>query len=592
MSRDLSLLVPDFLEVIHRVLSECYELGIEMRPYYTLRDPWTQARLWRQSRSLEEIMEAIRKLEHNGAPFLAHVLHAVGSQNGARVTNELPGFSWHQWGEAVDCYWHLDGNAEWSTRKKVTIKDGREINGYRLYGEIAAAAGLTSGGFWSNFVDWPHIQKRSGSVLSDFTWPEIDAEMQSRFGQEAVLPEAASSFETAAVTATAADVDTTEDGFVEVNGDKFCVNGKAFKFLGFNLRALVHYAASYTYGPGYRNNSMLGDDIVQIEQLKLACGFGARVARVFLPHKNATPQDIIGRLEALLASVEGLPEKLYLLPVLTNFYGDVDFYVRGDRGEYDSNHVYYKQQQSNWSLLTPEWYKEGFQRYYQPFVQAVVDRFKNAKRILAWEVGNELSLANVPNMSDPEKFRLLTAFLHQMVRVIGSIDKNHLITAGMTSTAKAWMHTQGHHGERRHLYEPFDFITIHYPRDAPNVFGANTADIDLAKELNKPFIIEEDLVFKQGHQPPPECGHEFDQQNSCGDRFDFFERCLQEWLGHGSDPGRGASGYLVWGFDGADVGDGHPGGIGGRCAPGDWPALRNLFSTYAEDLSNRLTSCG
>ena len=39
------------------------------------------------------------------ANFLASVLDGVGPQHGPHVTNALPGLSWHQWGEAVDCFW-------------------------------------------------------------------------------------------------------------------------------------------------------------------------------------------------------------------------------------------------------------------------------------------------------------------------------------------------------------------------------------------------------------------------------------------------------------------------------------------------------
>lgn len=184
MSRDMDLLIPDFRASVDAALAACRALGVEMRPFNTLRDPWVQARYWRQSRPIELIEVTIRDMEQKGARFLAHILHSIGPQNGRHVTNALPGTSWHQWGEAVDCFWFLDGDASWSTRTKVLISDGREINGYRLYGEEAVKQGLTSGGFWSDFRDWPHVQKRPGSVLDYHPWPEIDQEMQQRFPAE------------------------------------------------------------------------------------------------------------------------------------------------------------------------------------------------------------------------------------------------------------------------------------------------------------------------------------------------------------------------------------------------------------------------
>ena len=181
MSKDLNLLNPDFRETVKQVLIICAKQGVEMRPYFTIRDPWKQAKLWRQSRSIEEITQAIANLEGNGASFLAHILRSVESQYGLPVTNALPGLSWHQWGEALDCYWYQNGVAEWSIRKKIRIKDGREINGYRLYGEQAVANGIISGGFWPGLVDWVHIQQRTKSVLHYYTWAEVDTEMQRLF---------------------------------------------------------------------------------------------------------------------------------------------------------------------------------------------------------------------------------------------------------------------------------------------------------------------------------------------------------------------------------------------------------------------------
>lgn len=182
MSRDLSLLDPEFRQDVERVLEECMDLGVTMRPFFTLRDPFEQARLWRQSRPIMEIEAKLTELEAEGAQFLAHVLRSVGPQFGNPVTNAIPGLSWHQWGEGVDCFWLVEDQAEWSTRKKRPIADGREVNGYRLYGDVAVEAGLTSGGFWTRLKDWPHLQKRPEGVSSHFTLAEVDAKMEARFG--------------------------------------------------------------------------------------------------------------------------------------------------------------------------------------------------------------------------------------------------------------------------------------------------------------------------------------------------------------------------------------------------------------------------
>lgn len=180
MSRDLEDLVSDFKNRVVGLLEACEASGYPMRPFYTLRSPFEQAKLWRQSRTVEEIDTKMADLSAGAADFLAYCLESVGPQAGQQVTNALPGFSWHQWGEAVDCYWLVASAAEWSARKKI---DG--VNGYANYAARARDMGLTAGGFWPSFKDWPHVQmKQESSPEGVYTLQEINEEMLRRFGQQ------------------------------------------------------------------------------------------------------------------------------------------------------------------------------------------------------------------------------------------------------------------------------------------------------------------------------------------------------------------------------------------------------------------------
>ena len=51
------------------------------------------------------------------------------------------------YGHAVDCCFLKDGKPSWDPSHP-----------WRLYGEMAAALGLQWGGFWTRFVDRPHIE--------------------------------------------------------------------------------------------------------------------------------------------------------------------------------------------------------------------------------------------------------------------------------------------------------------------------------------------------------------------------------------------------------------------------------------------------
>lgn len=179
MSIKISDLIPDFRDRIGQLIKNCASRGILMVPSETLRTPWQQAIYWRQSRSIVEIRAAIDELQDNGAPWLAGVIDAVGPQHGDEVTRALPGNSWHQWGEAIDCFWEIDGKAEWSTTRKVNGE-----NGYSVYAQEAEKLGLNAGLLWKSFKDSPHVQLRSQASprTAGLSWAKIDAEMKARFG--------------------------------------------------------------------------------------------------------------------------------------------------------------------------------------------------------------------------------------------------------------------------------------------------------------------------------------------------------------------------------------------------------------------------
>lgn len=178
MAADLTVLTPKFKTQVLKLLANCKARGCEMRPYMSLRTPLEQARLWRQSRAIEAINAKIAEFRAGGAPYLAQTLQKAGPQNGDPVTNAAPGLSWHQWGEAVDCFWVVDGAAVWSAKQLVNGQ-----NGYQVMVAEAQKLGLTPGGGWASFKDWPHVQLRpDASPLKTMSLAQVDAEMKQRFG--------------------------------------------------------------------------------------------------------------------------------------------------------------------------------------------------------------------------------------------------------------------------------------------------------------------------------------------------------------------------------------------------------------------------
>jgi peptidoglycan L-alanyl-D-glutamate endopeptidase CwlK len=180
MAIDLNTLVPEFKEKVEQLLANCSNAGYPMRPTFAIRTPVEQAALWRQSRSGEVVTAQVQTLRDEEAGFLADCIIAAGPSSGEHVTNALPGLSWHQWGEALDCVWIVDGKQNWSTDQLVNGK-----NGYVVYAQEAKNLGLNAGAFWKSFKDWPHVQLRAASgPLKVLTLQQVNDTMKERFGAE------------------------------------------------------------------------------------------------------------------------------------------------------------------------------------------------------------------------------------------------------------------------------------------------------------------------------------------------------------------------------------------------------------------------
>lgn len=155
------------------------EKNIKMVGYDYERDPFNQARMWRKSRTTEEINNQIRMLKHANADYLAYCIEAVGPQKGEigkHVTWAIPGTSWHQWGLAADCYWEVEGRAIWSIDHTVN-----GVNGYIAYREACIKHHLTV--LRPELGDWPHCQWRpEGSPLEIYSLSEINDAMNERYG--------------------------------------------------------------------------------------------------------------------------------------------------------------------------------------------------------------------------------------------------------------------------------------------------------------------------------------------------------------------------------------------------------------------------
>lgn len=177
-TRDLHALTEEMLEKVMKVLDLTNNHGLDVLGIDSYRDPWTQARLYRKSRSRQEIEEKIDHLQSDGFPRLAAIIAFVGPQDGEygkHVTNAAPGESWHQFGEAWDAcpmfdskrlLWEIKSGSPEFTRANII---------WGTFGQCVREAGLIWAGDWTSFKEKPHCQLRTGqNPLDTFNPDEVE----------------------------------------------------------------------------------------------------------------------------------------------------------------------------------------------------------------------------------------------------------------------------------------------------------------------------------------------------------------------------------------------------------------------------------
>jgi len=146
---------------VRAMVRDLEEEGITLLIYCTFRSPEEQARLYRQSRSRDEIDVKVRKLEDRGFKFFADILVGVGPQKGflgRHVTFAGPGESFHQYRLAADGVPIIEGKCGWS--KTIYKKQ------WEAYGKAARKHRFFWAGDWKGFQEFPHIQSMpSGNPL-------------------------------------------------------------------------------------------------------------------------------------------------------------------------------------------------------------------------------------------------------------------------------------------------------------------------------------------------------------------------------------------------------------------------------------------
>lgn len=170
MTDKLSGLNPEFLAKVNKLLANCLSKhDLTMVPIQGLRTIEEQAALWRQGRSLDMVKAQMERMKDHDAPYLASVLDKAGPQTAPGiVTKAIPGYSWHNWGCALDCYVSIDGRLIYRVTDPLMATKGNKA--YKAYADEATALGLKAGYYFKGgFQDRPHVQLFSQEVPEKYT---------------------------------------------------------------------------------------------------------------------------------------------------------------------------------------------------------------------------------------------------------------------------------------------------------------------------------------------------------------------------------------------------------------------------------------
>ncbi len=339
------------------------------------------------------------------------------------------------------------------------------------------------------------------------------------------------------VMVAASVVLATPPDLVTTCGDEFVHDGQSYRFIGMNIRGLVHYGGG---------DALPYSNLGHIEEnLAGAAGFGCRVARVFAANKHISHQEAVNRLGYALDRAHAHGIKLII--ALTDFY-NTPFHPQGDDGYYQSN-------PGGWTVLNHAWFAGGYQNNYLPYVTLAVSTHKNHPAVFSWQLGNEIADQSSADTHD--------AFVHAMAAHIKSIDPHHMVSIGMLSLA----HIPGYSSQRGvELYSDpnLDFITAHRYNDDTHPIDFNVRDL-----VNKPIVISE-------------AGCQVDHPAVGGDRVAFMDERIQHFV-----HALGARGFMNWGYQaqGYDIGDGdNMYGIDQYAHSDYWP-MTDMYGTHAGVLN-------
>ena len=165
---DTDLLSFAFWQTCEELIKKMEDDGYTIRLVSGKRTPREQAKIWRNGRASYLIKSTIKNLRDKKQDAIADLVEDVGPQMGKHVlTQTLPGYSWHNWGEAIDVWVNDDAS-------------GSEVN-YQPLAIAAKALNLTPG-YYFHFRDPGHIQQNSFEIRQRFSDAQVNEYVKNNPG--------------------------------------------------------------------------------------------------------------------------------------------------------------------------------------------------------------------------------------------------------------------------------------------------------------------------------------------------------------------------------------------------------------------------
>ncbi|CAN5448070.1 mannanase [soil metagenome] len=324
----------------------------------------------------------------------------------------------------------------------------------------------------------------------------------------------------------------TTSSFVKVKDTKFVVKEKPYYYVGTNFWYGAYLGADADYGDRSRLIKEL-DQLQKVGVKNLRIAAASEESDFAYPlnppfqYKNGNYNDtLLQGLDFLLSEMAKRDMRAIL--ILNNYWewtGGMSEYVAWATHETIPDPT--RSKQYTWDNImnfAARFYTIAeAQNRYRKYIEMLVKRvnlytkktYQKDATIMTWELANEPRPAKEGNAET--NMQIFEKWVDETASFIHTIDPNHLVTTGSEGekgTLNSWDYARRAH-ESKHI----DYVTIHlwpknwgwYKADNPGTMEPtkkNTANyivagIKIARQLNKPIILEEFGFMRDGEKYSP-----------------------------------------------------------------------------------------